>query len=99
MSSSSQTSPVIEKLDFPSDLTDSDRLWKVIVWDDPINLMTYVTWVLQKLFGYPKERAHQLMMEVHTKGKAVVASGDREKVELDAFRLHEYGLWATIEQD
>lgn len=99
MSSSSQTSPVIEKLDFPSDLTDSDRLWKVIVWDDPINLMTYVTWVLQKLFGYPKERAHELMMEVHTKGKAVVASGDREKVELDAFRLHEYGLWATIEQD
>lgn len=99
MSSSSQTSPVIEKLDFPSDLTDSDRLWKVIVWDDPINLMTYVTWVLQKLFGYSKEKAHQLMMEVHTKGKAVVASGDREKVELDAFRLHEYGLWATIEQD
>lgn len=61
--------------------------------------MSYVTWVLQKLFGYSREKADKLMMEVHTTGKAVVSSGDREKAELDAYRLHEYGLWATIEQD
>lgn len=99
MPSQTQTSPVVEKLNFPSEYLESDRPWKVIVWDDPINLMSYVTWVLQRLFGYSKEKAHRLMMEVHTSGKAVVASGEREKVEMDAFRLHEYGLWATIEQD
>lgn len=94
-----QTSPVIEKIELPADIFEEERPWKVIVWNDPINLMSYVTWVLQTLFGYSLEKAHDLMMEVHTKGKAVVASGEREKVELDAYRLHEYGLWATIEQD
>ena len=94
-----QTTPVIEKIDLPSSILEDNRPWKVIVWNDPINLMTYVTWVLIRLFGYSQEKAHALMMEVHTNGKAVVASGDREKVELDAYRLHEYGLWATIEQD
>lgn len=79
--------------------TDLARPWKVIVWNDPINLMTYVTFVLQKLFGYSKEKAHKLMMDVHTKGKAVVSSGPRERSELDVFRLHEHGLWATMEQD
>lgn len=82
-----------------SETTDVARPWKVIVWNDPINLMTYVTFVLQKLFGYSKEKAHKLMMDVHTKGKAVVSSGSREKAELDVFRLHEHGLWATMEQD
>jgi ATP-dependent Clp protease adaptor protein ClpS len=82
-----------------SDVTDVARPWKVIVWNDPINLMVYVTFVLQKLFGYSKEKAHKLMMDVHVKGKAVVASGSREKSELDVFRLHEHGLWATMEQD
>ncbi|MGC8627969.1 MAG: ATP-dependent Clp protease adapter ClpS [Acidimicrobiales bacterium] len=72
--------------------------WKVIVWNDPVNLMSYVTYVFQKLFGYNREKAHKLMMDVHTKGKAVVASGPREKSELDVFRLHEHGLWATMEQ-
>jgi len=78
---------------------DTDRPWKVIVWNDPINLMSYVTFVLQKLFGYSKEKAHKLMMDVHTKGKAVVSHGNREKAELDVFRLHEHGLWATMEHD
>ena len=82
-----------------SETTDVARPWKVIVWNDPINLMTYVTFVLQKLFGYSKEKAQKLMMDVHTKGKAVVSSGPREKSELDVFRLHEHGLWATMEQD
>ncbi len=99
MTGSIQASPVIEKLNFPAETLEDDRPWKVVVWNDPINLMSYVTWVLQRLFGYSLEKANMLMMEVHTKGKAVVASGDREKVEMDAYRLHEYGLWATIEQD
>ncbi len=76
-----------------------DKPWKVIVWDDPINLMSYVTFVFRKVFGYSEEKAHRLMMEVHVEGRSVVASGAREKAELDVFRLHEHGLWATLEQD
>jgi ATP-dependent Clp protease adaptor protein ClpS len=75
-----------------------DRPWMVIVWNDPINLMTYVTFVFQKLFGYSKTAATKLMLDVHNKGRAVVSSGPRERAELDVFRLHEYGLWATMEQ-
>ena len=71
----------------------------VIVWNDPINLMSYVTFVLQKLFGYSRSKAHRLMMQVHTEGKAVVSSGSREKAELDTFRLHQHGLWATMQKD
>jgi len=82
-----------------SQVTDLARPWKVLVWNDPINLMSYVTFVFQKLFGYSKARAHKLMMDVHTKGKAIVSSGPREKAERDVFRLHEHGLWATMEQD
>ncbi len=76
-----------------------DRPWVVIVWNDPINTMTYVTLVLQKLFGYPKEKATELMLQVHNNGRAVVSNGPKEKAELDVFRLHEHGLWATLEQD
>jgi ATP-dependent Clp protease adaptor protein ClpS len=76
-----------------------DVPWVVIVWNDPINTMSYVTYVLQKLFGYSREKAHKLMMDVHTKGKAVVSSGTQERAELDVFRLHEHGLWATMQQD
>lgn len=72
--------------------------WLVIVWNDPINLMSYVTLVFQKLFGYSREKAHRLMMDVHTKGRAVVSSGPRERAELDVSRLHQHGLWATMEQ-
>ncbi len=76
-----------------------DRPWVVIVWNDPINLMSYVTHVLQKLFGYSLEKATELMLDVHHKGKAVVASAAREQAELHVFRLHEHGLWATMEHD
>jgi ATP-dependent Clp protease adaptor protein ClpS len=76
-----------------------DRPWVVIVWNDPINLMSYVTFVLQKLFGYSLEKATKLMLDVHHKGKAVVSSGPREKAEVDVFRLHEHGLWATMQHD
>jgi ATP-dependent Clp protease adaptor protein ClpS len=71
----------------------------VIVWNDPINLMSYVTLVFQKLFGYSHEQASKLMLQVHFEGKAVVSSGNREKAELDVSRLHAYGLWATMQQD
>lgn len=76
-----------------------DRPWIVLVWNDPINLMTYVTLVLQRVFGYSLEKATTLMLDVHHKGRAVVSSGNREKAEIDVFRLHEYGLWATLQQD
>ena len=76
-----------------------DRPWIVIVWNDPINLMSYVTLVFQKLFGYSKEKATQLMLQVHNEGKAVVSSGTREKAEHDVSRLHAHGLWATMRQD
>ena len=82
----------------PTETPHDDRPWQVIVWNDPINLMSYVTFVLQKLFGYSLEKATKLMMDVHTKGKAVVSSGERERAELDVFRLHEHGLWATMEK-
>jgi ATP-dependent Clp protease adaptor protein ClpS len=72
--------------------------WLVIVWNDPVNLMSYVTFVFQKLFGYSREKAHRLMMDVHTKGRAVVSSGARERAEMDVSRLHQHGLWATMEQ-
>ena len=73
--------------------------WVVIVWNDPINLMSYVTLVFQKLFGYSKSKATKLMLQVHNEGKAAVSSGTREKAELDVSRLHAYGLWATMQQD
>lgn len=76
-----------------------DRPWVVLVWNDPINLMTYVTMILQKVFGFGRKKAEKLMWDVHTKGKATVFSGTREKAEMYVFRLHEFGLWATMEHD
>ena len=76
-----------------------DRPWVVVVWNDPINLMSYVTLVLQQLFGYSRSKATKLMLQVHNEGKAVVSSGTREKAELDVSRLHAHGLWATMQQD
>ena len=81
------------------DVVVPDVPWVVIVWNDPINLMSYVTYVFQKLFGYSKAKATRLMLDVHEKGRAAVSSGPREKAELDVFRLHEHGLWATMEHD
>ena len=78
---------------------DLDSPWVVLVWNDPINLMSYVTFVLQKLFGYSKEKATTLMLQVHHEGKAVVSSGPRSQAERDVFRLQEHGLWATMQQD
>jgi ATP-dependent Clp protease adaptor protein ClpS len=76
-----------------------DSPWVTIVWDDPVNLMTYVTYVFQKLFGYSEVRATELMMQVHTEGRAVVSAGSRESMEADVTKLHAAGLWATMQQD
>jgi ATP-dependent Clp protease adaptor protein ClpS len=81
------------------ELRDIDRPWVVIVWNDPINLMSYVALVFRKLFGYTEARATKLMLQVHNEGKAVVSSGTREKAELDVSLLHAHGLWATLRQD
>ena len=72
--------------------------WITIVWDDPVNLMTYVTYVLMELFGFSKEKATELMMKIHTEGKAVVSTGSREEMERDVARIHEFGLWATLQR-
>jgi ATP-dependent Clp protease adaptor protein ClpS len=76
-----------------------DRPWATIVWNDPVNLMSYVTYVFQKYFGYPKEKARKLMLDVHHKGKAVVSTGTREEMERDVSAMHQFGLWATLQQD
>jgi ATP-dependent Clp protease adaptor protein ClpS len=77
----------------------TDTPWVTIVWDDPVNLMTYVTYVFQKLFGYSEPHATKLMLQVHNEGKAVVSSGTRERCENDVARLHAHGLWATMQHD
>lgn len=77
----------------------TDTPWVTIVWDDPVNLMTYVTYVFQKLFGYSEPHATKLMLQVHNEGKAVVSAGSRESMEADVTRLHAAGLWATLQQD
>ena len=93
------TAPVEVEEPTSDTVTDADVPWIVLVWNDPINLMSYVTYVFQKLFGYSREKAEKLMLDVHEKGRAVVSNGSREKAELDVFRLHEHGLWATMQQD
>ena len=79
--------------------SDLDRPWVTLVWDDPVNLMAYVTFVLQELFGYDEATATELMLQVHHEGKAIVSSGPRERMEHDTNRLHAYGLWATCQRD
>jgi ATP-dependent Clp protease adaptor protein ClpS len=85
--------PVVE------DVVVTDTPWVVIVWNDPVNLMSYVVFVFQKLFGYSREKATRLMLDVHHKGKAAVSTGSREKAEADVYRLHAHGLWATMQHD
>ena len=88
----------LDRPEIEEDVT-SDRPWVTIVWNDPINLMSYVTLVLMELFGYSREKAHSLMLDVHQKGRAVVSNGTREQMEHDVARLHARGLWATLQQD
>jgi ATP-dependent Clp protease adaptor protein ClpS len=75
-----------------------EQPWQTIVWNDPVNLMSYVTYVFQKLFNYDRAKATKLMLDVHHKGRATVSSGSREKVEGDVAKLHAAGLWATMQR-
>ena len=89
------------QLDRPEveDDTTPDRPWVAIVWNDPVNLMSYVTHVLMELFGYSRAKATELMLDVHHRGRAVVSNGTREQMEADVARCHAKGLWATLQQD
>ncbi|MDQ4006465.1 MAG: ATP-dependent Clp protease adapter ClpS [Actinomycetota bacterium] len=80
------------------DVVQPDLPWITIVWNDPVNLMSYVTHVFREYFGYPKEKAEKLMMQVHQEGKAVVSHGGREEMERDVQAMHGYGLWATLQK-
>jgi len=81
----------------PDEITFLAKPWVTLVWDDPVNLMSYVSYVFQKYFGYDKAKAEKLMLEVHNDGKSVVSTGTREEMERDVQAMHEYGLWATME--
>ncbi len=89
-----------DRVDHPvtDDRVEPTRPWQVVVWNDPVNLMSYVVWVLRSLFGHSKDEATRLMLQVHHQGRAVVSSGPLEKAELDCHRLHHHGLWATLER-
>jgi len=80
------------------DLTFLDRPWVTIVWNDPVNLMSYVSYVFQTYFKYSKKKAEKLMLEVHNEGRSVVSHGSREEMERDVQAMHEHGLWATMEK-
>jgi ATP-dependent Clp protease adaptor protein ClpS len=80
-------------------LWSADRPWTTIVWNDPVNLMSYVSYVFQTYFGYPRTKAEKLMMDVHQRGKAAVSTGSREEMERDVAAMHGYGLWATLQHD
>jgi ATP-dependent Clp protease adaptor protein ClpS len=73
-----------------------DVPWVTLVWNDPVNLMTYVSYVFRSYFGYPKAEADRLMLQVHNDGRAVVATGPREEMERHVEAMHDYGLWATV---
>ena len=94
----SAPSPV--ELDEPvaDDVMVTSQPWVTIVWDDPVNLMSYVTYVFQTYFGYDRQKAEKLMLEVHHDGKSAVSHGTREEMERDVQAMHEYGLWATMEK-
>src|SRR3954447_22155362 len=91
--------PVQERAGSLAEVVAPDRPWVTMVWDDPINLMSYVTFVFQDIFGHSKEKAQRLMLNVHQLGKAVVSSGTREEMERDVAQLHAAGLWATLQHD
>ena len=94
------TAPLPVELERPEgeELVAADRPWQTVVWNDPVNLMSYVTFVFQQYFGFSKEKAGQKMLEVHHDGRSIVSSGTREEMERDVRAMHEYGLWATLER-
>lgn len=90
------SSPVIHPSIIEEPVVVDDTPWTTVVWNDPVNLMTYVARVFRTYFGFPREEAERLMMLVHTEGRAVVATGPREEMERHTEAMHEYGLWATV---
>ena len=82
----------------PDEMTVLAKPWVTIVWNDPVNLMSYVTYVFTTYFGYERKKAEKLMLEVHHDGRSVVSTGSREEMERDVQAMHEYGLWATLEK-
>ena len=91
--------PAEQEIATPSVDVAPDVPWVTLVWNDPVNLMSYVTFVFQSYFGYSKAKAERLMLDVHTKGRAAVSHGPREKMEIDTEALQGYGLWATFQKD
>ncbi len=94
-----ETAPIELEEPGHKETTEPDLPWVCIVHNDPINLMSYVVYVFQKLFGYSRDKATKLMLQVHHEGRAAVSSGPRERVEMDVYRLHAHGLWATMTKD
>lgn len=95
-----QQTEVVENPTIAGDVSSQlDEPWVTIVWNDPVNLMSYVSWVFQSYFGYAEHEAEKLMMQVHTDGRAVVSRGTREKMETDTEAMHSYSLWATFRKD
>ena len=91
--------PVEQESTSTEAVTEPDVPWITLVWNDPVNLMSYVTFVFQSYFGYSKAKAERLMLDVHNKGRAVVSTGSRERMETDTEALQGYGLWATFQKD
>ena len=92
------SAPMPVETEQPDEAVVVDRPWATVVWNDPVNLMSYVSYVFQTYFGYPRPKADKLMMQVHEDGKSTVSSGSREEMERDVQAMHEYGLWATMEK-
>jgi len=92
------STPMPVETEEPEQAVVVDRPWSTVVWNDPVNLMSYVTYVFQTYFGYPKKKAEKLMLEVHEDGRSTVSHGSREEMERDVQAMHEYGLWATMEK-
>jgi ATP-dependent Clp protease adaptor protein ClpS len=93
------TAPTTEVIQQTDEVTAAQLPWVTIVWNDPVNLMSYVTYVFMKLLGHPKDKAEKLMSDVHHLGRAAVSSGSREQMEIDVAKLQGAGLWATLQQD
>ncbi len=93
------SAPTTETVQLADEVVKTQAPWVTIVWNDPVNLMSYVTFVFMKLLGHPKPKAEKLMSDVHYKGQAAVSSGTREQMEVDVAKLQGAGLWATLQQD
>ena len=92
------SAPMPVETERPDDAVLLDRPWSTVVWNDPVNLMSYVTYVFETYFRYSRKKAEKLMLEVHNDGRSTVSTGSREEMERDVQAMHEYGLWATMEK-